>query len=49
MIFWGVVDEETEKAVELFIDRQRADSFVADVESDEPETAASLRVEPIEL
>ena len=35
-------------AVELFLERERAEAFIADVEQDEPETAALLRVEAIE-
>jgi hypothetical protein len=33
----------------LFVERADAEAFVADVESDDPEFAALLRVEPIEL
>jgi hypothetical protein len=29
--------------------RERAEAFIAEVEEDEPETAALLRAEPIEL
>jgi hypothetical protein len=49
MHFYGVVSLNTESVVEFFLEREQADAFVADVESDEPETAAGLRVERIEL
>jgi hypothetical protein len=45
----GVVSSQTETAFELFLERERAEAFVAEVEKDEPETAAGLTVEPIEL
>jgi hypothetical protein len=35
--------------LELFLERERAEEFIAEVEQDEPETAALLRVEPVEL
>ena len=46
---YAVVSAVTEKAVELFLERERAEAFLADVERDEPETAALLRVGPVEL
>jgi hypothetical protein len=46
---YGVVSSETETALELFVEREQAEAFVAEVEADEPETAASLRIEPGEL
>ena len=49
MLVYGVVGKLTEKAVELFVMRERAEAFLADVERDEPETAALLRVEPVGL
>jgi hypothetical protein len=49
MLFFGVVSSQTEKALELFLERERAEAFIAEVEKDEPETAALLRVEPVEL
>jgi hypothetical protein len=49
VIFFGVVSSQTEKALELFLERERAEAFIAEVEQDEPETAALLRVEPVEL
>jgi hypothetical protein len=35
--------------LELFPEQEQAEAFIAEVEADEPETAALLRVEPIEL
>jgi len=49
MLFFGVVSEQTEVAFEFFLERERAEAFIAEVEKDEPETAALLRVEPVEL
>lgn len=48
-LFYGVVSSQTEVAFELLIERDRAETFIAEVEADEPETAALLRVEPVEL
>jgi len=47
MLFFGVVSEQTEVAFEFFIERERAEAFIAEVEKDEPETAALLRVEAV--
>ena len=41
--------DSTSPTVELFVERADADAFVAEVERDDPELAALLRVEPIEL
>lgn len=49
MILFGVISSLTEKAVEIFLDHERAEAFIAEVEEDEPAAAALLRVEPIEL
>jgi hypothetical protein len=49
MIFYGVVSEETETALELYVDRADAERFIAEVEQDEPDTAARLHVEEVEL
>jgi hypothetical protein len=48
VLVYGVVSAETEQAVELFLEREQAEAFIAEVEQDEPETAALLRVETIE-
>jgi hypothetical protein len=47
--FYAVVSAQTETALELFLEREQAEAFIAEVEADEPETAAGLRVEPVEL
>ena len=47
--FWGVVDKRTEEAIDFYVRREDAERHLADVEADEPETAAQLRLEPIEL
>ena len=44
MQIYGVVDEGTEEAVEVFLRRVDAERFVADVAADEPETAVMLHV-----
>jgi hypothetical protein len=49
VLVYGVVGAQTEKAVELYPTLEQAESFIADVEADEPELAALLRVEEIEL
>jgi hypothetical protein len=42
MLFHGVVSAVTEQAVELFADQKQAEAFIAEVEQDEPDTAALL-------
>jgi hypothetical protein len=49
VLFYGVVDARTEEAVELLLTREAAEAFIADVEGDEPDVAALLRIEEIEL
>ena len=49
MLVYGVVDWELEKAVELFVEREQAERFIAEVEQDDPEVAAAMTVERIEL
>jgi hypothetical protein len=44
-----VVSAETESAVELFLEREQAEAFIADVAGDEPATAARLTAEPVEF
>jgi Tic22-like family len=44
-----VISAQTEKAIELFLERERAEAFIAEIEQDEPRLAALLRVEPVEL
>jgi hypothetical protein len=49
VLFYGVVSTQTEKAIELFLEREQAETFIAEVDEDEPDLAALLRVEPVEL
>jgi len=49
VVVYGVVSAETEQAVELFPDREQAEAFIAEVEQDEPETAALLSVTVLEF
>jgi hypothetical protein len=49
LLLHGVVSSRTETAFELFLEREQAEAFVAEVEQDEPETAATLSVEAVEL
>ena len=49
MFFNGVVSSQSEEALELFLEREQAEAFIAEVEEDEPETAAGLPVELVEL
>jgi hypothetical protein len=45
--FWAVVDDE--EAIELYVRREDAERFLADVQADEPELADALRLEPVDL
>jgi hypothetical protein len=49
MLFWAVVSDSTEEAVELFTSREEAEAIVQAWDLDEPEQAGVLRVEMIEL
>jgi hypothetical protein len=49
MLFWAVVSDSTEEAVELFITRVEAEAVVDAWDRDEPEQAGVLRVEMIEF
>jgi hypothetical protein len=49
VLLYGVVSSQTEEALELFLEREQAEAFIAEVERDGPETAAALRVELVEL
>jgi hypothetical protein len=49
MVFYGVVSAETERVIEFFLAPEEAEGFIAEVEGDEPETAAWLRVESVEF
>jgi hypothetical protein len=49
MLFWAVVSDSTEEAVELFTTREEAEAIVQAWDRDEPEQAGALRVEMIEF
>jgi hypothetical protein len=49
VLVYGVISAVTEKSVDLCMTREEAEGFIAEVETDEPELAALLRVEEIEL
>jgi len=47
VIFYGIVSAEWKEALELFLDRRDAETFVAECLADEPEWAETLRIEEI--
>ena len=49
MLVYAVVSAATEKSVGLLPTRHEAEAFIAEVEADEPELAALLRIEKVEL
>jgi hypothetical protein len=49
MLFWAVVSDSTEEAVELFPSREEAEAIVQACDRDEPDQAGALRVEKIEF
>jgi hypothetical protein len=49
VLFYGVVCDPLEEAVELFATRREAERVVENWNRDEPDRAGELRVEPIEL
>jgi hypothetical protein len=49
VLVYGVVSSRTEQAVELLPTREEAEAFTAEVEQDEADLAALLRVEEIQL
>jgi hypothetical protein len=49
MLFWAVVSDSTEEALELLTSREEAEAIVQAWDRDEPEQAGTLRVEKIEL
>jgi hypothetical protein len=49
MLFWAVVSDSTEEAVELFTTREDAETIVRAWDRDEPDPAGALRVEKIEF
>ena len=49
VIFYGVVDDNLEEAIELFTNRREAERVVERWDRDEPDRAGELDVEPVEL
>jgi hypothetical protein len=49
MLFWAVVSDSTEEAIELFPTREEAEVIVRAWDRDEPEQSGALRVETIEF
>jgi hypothetical protein len=49
VLFYGVVSDSTEEAVELFTRREEAEAIVQAWDRDEPDKAGILRVERIEF
>jgi hypothetical protein len=49
MLFWAVVSDSTEEAVELFTSREEAEAIVQAWDRDEPDEVGALRVERIEF
>ena len=46
MLVFAVVSAETEKAVELFVRREDAERFLAEVRADDAELSEALRLDP---
>jgi hypothetical protein len=49
LLFYGVVSDSTEEAVELFTTREEAEAIVQAWDRDEPDQVGSLRVERIRV
>ena len=49
VLFYGVVSDELEEAIELFANRREAERIIENWDRDEPDRAGEPRVEPIEL
>ena len=49
MLFWAVVSDSTEEAVELVTRREEAEAVVQAWDQDEPDQVGELRVEQIEF
>jgi hypothetical protein len=49
MLFWAVVSDLTDEALELSTRREEAEAIVQAWDRDEPEQAGTLRVEKIEF
>jgi hypothetical protein len=49
VLFWAVVSDSTEEAVELLVSREEAEVIVQAWDRNEPDQAGMLRVEKIEF
>jgi hypothetical protein len=49
LVFYGVVDGDGKSVIEFFATREEAETFITEVESDEPEMAATFRIEALEF
>ena len=49
MLFYAVVSDKTQKAVETFVRREDAERFLEEIRREDAELAERLRVEPIRL
>jgi hypothetical protein len=49
VLFYAVVVDPLDEAIEVFIERRKAEHVVENWNRDEPERAGELHVEPIEL
>jgi hypothetical protein len=49
MLFWAVVSDSTDQAVELFTSREEAEAIVRAWDRDEPDQVGALRVETVEF
>jgi hypothetical protein len=48
MLFWAVVSDSTDEAVELFTSREEAEAIVQGWDRDEPGQVGLLQIEPID-
>ncbi len=49
MLVYGIVSDETEEAIEVFVRRDEAERFLEEVRSDDAELADLRHIEPLEL
>jgi hypothetical protein len=49
MLFWAVLSDSTDEAVELFTSREEAEAIVEAWDRDEPVQVGALRVETVEF
>jgi hypothetical protein len=49
VLFYGVVSDSTEEALELVTSREKAEAVVRAWDRDEPEQSGALRVEALEF